>query len=76
VAFERAADSGARAYALRRGRELLDGRIAAIEDPDDCRAFCALPYHAALLAATAHSDSQGRANASTRATAALGLPIS
>ena len=49
VAFERASDSGARAYALRRGHELLDKRIAAIEDPDDRRSFCALPYHAALL---------------------------
>jgi len=69
VAFERAGDWGAQAYALRRGRELLDERIAAIEDPDDRRAFCALPYHAALLAAAAQSGSRGRANASTNAKA-------
>ncbi len=69
TAFERAADSGAKGYALRRGRELLDGHIAAIEDPDDRRAFCALPYHAALLAAAAQSGSRGRENASTNAKA-------
>jgi hypothetical protein len=69
VAFERAADWGAQAYVLRRGRELLDERIAAIEDPDDRRAFCALPYHAALLAVAAQSDSRGRARASTNAKA-------
>jgi len=69
VAFERASDSGAQEYALRRGRELLDRCIAAIEDPGDRLAFCALPYHAALLAAAAQPGSRGRANASTNAKA-------
>jgi DNA-binding SARP family transcriptional activator len=69
AAFERAADSGAQAYALRRGRELLDRCIAAIEDPDDRRVFCALPYHAALLEEGAQSRSRGRVKASTKAKA-------
>lgn len=69
AAFERAADSGAQAYALRRGRELLERRIAKIEDADDRRAFCALPYHAGLLAERVQSRSRGRAKASTNAKA-------
>jgi DNA-binding SARP family transcriptional activator/predicted ATPase len=67
LAFDRAGDSAAAAFARRRGRELLLARASAIEDETDRRGFLAISHHAELLAC--EPPGSGRVKASTKAKA-------
>jgi tetratricopeptide (TPR) repeat protein len=70
IALERAADRSAAAFCMRRARELLAERLAAL-DTADRKLYVALPWHAALSEPqeAAMQLAPGRNNASAAATA-------